>query len=288
MRRMAHVSLHEFIAVYRDDIIRRCRARVAARSAPPPTQAEIEHGVPLFLDQLVTALRAGHRASTEIRGSAVLHGRDLLLQGLTIDQVVRDYGDVCQSITDLAIEMDAPIATEDFRTLNGCLDDAIAGAVTEYARERRDGESAHENQRLGFLTHELRNLTNTAMHTSARRFSLSCISSNYSSETCFLSKVLLEMIRLVWFLNSVFSVRVCCFRRGEENKPKMKINRPGVSLEPVGVVQNQQAANGRRSRNTMELSSDSVNERRRKAPTWSARLRIPECHVCACPRTVAK
>ena len=37
----------------------------------------------------------------------------------------------------------------------------------------------------------------------------------------------------------------------------------------------------------MELLSDSVNERRRKAPTWSERLRIPECHVCACPQTVA-
>lgn len=62
----------------------------------------------------------------------------------------------------------------------------------------------------------------------------------------------------------------------------MKITVRGVSLEPVGDVQNQQAANGRRSKSAMELLSDSVNERRRKAPTWSARLRIPECHVCAC------
>jgi hypothetical protein len=69
---------------------------------------------------------------------------------------------------------------------------------------------------------------------------------------------------------------------------EMKISRPGVSFEPVGEVQNQRAANGRRSRRAMELPSDSVNERRRKAPTWSARLRIPKCHVCACPRTVAQ
>jgi hypothetical protein len=68
----------------------------------------------------------------------------------------------------------------------------------------------------------------------------------------------------------------------------MKINRPGTSLEPVGEVQNQQVANGRRSMIYVELPSVSVIERRRKAPTWSARLRMPECHVCACPRTVAK
>ena len=163
---MAHVSLYEFIGVYREDIIRRCRAKVAKRSAPPPTEAEIDHGVPLFLDQLVEALHLGQLSNPEIGKSAVLHGHDLLLQGFTVAQVVRDYGDVCQSITDLAMEMDAPISTDDFRTLNRCLDDAIAGAVTEYSRERdvtRDGESAHESEHLGFLAHELRNLTNTAL-----------------------------------------------------------------------------------------------------------------------------
>ena len=49
--------LYEFIAVHREEIIRRCRTKVAERSVPPPTEAEIDHGVPLFLDQLVDALR---------------------------------------------------------------------------------------------------------------------------------------------------------------------------------------------------------------------------------------
>jgi signal transduction histidine kinase len=80
---------------------------------------------------------------------------------------VHDYGDVCQAITELAVELAAPISTEDFRILNRCLDDAIAGAVTEYGRERTqsgiDGESARGNERLGFFAHELRNLMNTAL-----------------------------------------------------------------------------------------------------------------------------
>ena len=58
------------------------------------------------------------------------------------------------------------ISTADFRTLNRCLDDAIAGAVTTYGREREqtslDGHTDRENQRVGFLAHELRNLVNTA------------------------------------------------------------------------------------------------------------------------------
>jgi signal transduction histidine kinase len=115
----------------------------------------------------VNALRLGLSSSPEIRGTALQHGHDLLLQGFTVSQVVHDYGDVCQAITELALETNAPISTEDFRTLNQCLDDAIAGAVTEYGREgnqlARDGETARESERLGFLTHELRNLTHTAI-----------------------------------------------------------------------------------------------------------------------------
>jgi signal transduction histidine kinase len=159
--------LHEFVTVNRDEIISRCRAKVASRSIPPPTAAEIDHGVPLFLGQLVDALRLGMSSSPEIGRSAILHGHDLLIRGFSVSQVVHDYGDVCQSITELAMELGAPIGTDDFRLLNSCLDDAMAGAVTQYGRERHqstiDGESARENERLGFLAHELRNLIHTAL-----------------------------------------------------------------------------------------------------------------------------
>src|SRR4029079_10564397 len=157
----------EFIAANRDEIIRRCRAKVAARSMPPPTPVEIDHGVPVFLDQLQNALRFGLSMTSESEGTALQHGQDLLLQGFSVSQVVHDYGDICQSITELAVEMDAPISTEDFRTLNRCLDDAIAGAVTEYGRQRNqsgiDGESARGSERLGFFVHEMRNLISTAI-----------------------------------------------------------------------------------------------------------------------------
>jgi hypothetical protein len=67
----------------------------------------------------------------------------------------------------MAIAAGAPISTEDFRTLNSCLDSAIAGAVTEYGRQQNqsalDQETAHGNERLGFLAHELRNLAHTAV-----------------------------------------------------------------------------------------------------------------------------
>jgi signal transduction histidine kinase len=159
--------LHEFITFNRDEILRRCRAKVATRSVPAPTPAEIEHGVPVFLEQLVDTLRLGLESTPQINESALQHGRDLLRQGFSVSQVVHDYGDVCQSITDLAVETSAPISADDFRTLNRCLDNAIAGAVTEYGRGRNqstlDGENARGTERLGFFAHELGNLVNTGI-----------------------------------------------------------------------------------------------------------------------------
>lgn len=87
--------------------------------------------------------------------------------GYTVDQVVHDYGDLCQAITDLAIERDAPFSIDQFRTLNRCLDNAIADAVTEFSAYREANISRRhadgENERLGILVHELRNALHTVV-----------------------------------------------------------------------------------------------------------------------------
>jgi signal transduction histidine kinase len=103
---------------------------------------------------------------SEIGVAAARHGFELLQHGFTVDQVVHDYGDLCQAITDLAFERGELIGIDEFRTLNRCLDNAIAGAVTEFAHQRdllTTGREAQAlNERLGFLAHELRNLIQTA------------------------------------------------------------------------------------------------------------------------------
>jgi signal transduction histidine kinase len=159
--------LGSFIAAHRDEIIARCRAKVAVRSVPVPNQPDEDYGVPLFLDQLIEALRLGVRSNPEIGESAIQHGRELLRKGFTMSQVVHDYGDVCQSVTEMATEMSDVISSADFCVLNRCLDEAIAGAVTEYGRQRDqstvDVAAARGAGRLEFLAHELRNLLNTAI-----------------------------------------------------------------------------------------------------------------------------
>ena len=126
--------LHAFITLYREEIIRCCREKVAARSVLPASNPDtINDGVPVFLDQLVDVLRSNGRTSTrKIDLSAGQHGLDFFVQGLTVSQVIHGYGDICQSITELAMKTNTPFSTEDFQTLYKCLDDAIAGAVTIY------------------------------------------------------------------------------------------------------------------------------------------------------------
>jgi len=158
--------LDEFIVSHRDAIIATARARVSVRASPKPTDAELASGIPLFLDQLGDSLRmarvspvADHAA---LRESAGRRGAALLHEGMTIGQVVYDYGDICQSITELALELDSPMSGDEFRVLNLCVDESIAGAVTEYARERERAIHTEGTERLGVLAHELRGVLSTA------------------------------------------------------------------------------------------------------------------------------
>ena len=175
--------LHEFLTTNRSDLINRCRLKVARRGAPDATAADLDHGIPSFLDQVIETLQleqtpepgrslrisgpsGGGPAASEIAVTAALHGRELSERGFTVDQVVHDYGDLCQSITDLAAERRVPIEIHEFRTLNRCLDNGIADAVTEYVFQRDSLLESKNvkalNEQLGSLAHELRNLVQTA------------------------------------------------------------------------------------------------------------------------------
>ena len=159
--------LYEFIDLNRDTIISGTRDRVRHRPWPSVAPGEMEDGVPLFLTQLSETLRL--EATTApfspdaIGAAAARHGGDLVRRGFTVSQVVHDYGDICQTITALAVGQRAPISVEEFHTLNRCLDTAIAEAVTEHARVTAAARSAAETERLGHGAHELRGTLTTAI-----------------------------------------------------------------------------------------------------------------------------
>jgi signal transduction histidine kinase len=177
--------MHNFLANNAAALVQRCVEKVAKRPRRHATKTQLRNGIPMFLNQLIRTLEAeqeyGAGAGDSISGisggdsgatvsemgvSAAAHGTALLALGYTVDQVVHDYGDLCQAITDLAVERDAPFSIDEFRTLNRCLDNAIADAVTEFSFQREVSiarqQSADLNERIGFLMHELRNSLSVA------------------------------------------------------------------------------------------------------------------------------
>ena len=176
--------LHQFLSSHREELISRCRLKVAQRQAPCATGRSLDYGISVFLAQLTEILRnesfdcdakstsgpfvaLATPMALGIEMTAASHGNELLLKGFTVDQVVHDYGDLCQAVMELAIELDTPITNREFQSLNKCLDNAIADAVSAFAREHdrviADASEHAMNERLGFLAHEFRNLINTAM-----------------------------------------------------------------------------------------------------------------------------
>lgn len=171
--------LYKFLRENRRALIDRCREKVSLRSDGSASE-ELPHGVTVFLDQLIETLIAEQAANplrsaqisglaggrspapSEISDSATRYGKELIGSGFTIEEVVHNYGDLCQAISDLAVETGTEVRANEFRTLNRCLDNAIATAVTEYIHQRdllaASSQALALNERLGVFAHELRNL----------------------------------------------------------------------------------------------------------------------------------
>jgi hypothetical protein len=160
------MALHHFIAAHRDEIITRCKAKVAARSQPSAGgRTERARGAPVprsggrgpapgrALEPGDRAERRQARPRAPPEGVHGLAGRPRLRRRLPVHhRAGRGEGE--------------PISAADFCTLNRCLDEAIAGAVTEYRRGGISPPWTHGHpgaEHLGFVTHELRNLVNTAI-----------------------------------------------------------------------------------------------------------------------------
>ena len=171
--------LHEFLTSNRTEVITRCKNKATKRFAPSETPAPLDHGVPLFLQQLVETLRLEETppgptvapgptpSGTEIGRVAGLHGAELLRLGYSVDQVVHDYGDVCQSVTELAGEQDTEISAVEFRILNRCLDNAIADAVTSFGHAHQvliNDQAVTLEHRLRIFSDEQKRLVDIAIH----------------------------------------------------------------------------------------------------------------------------
>ena len=98
--------MHKFLANNRDELIARCKAKVAQRPKRAATEVQLSNGVQLFLEQLQRTLEAEEagqstqsmsisgapggdaQSLSEMGASAVVHGKELWELGYTIDSSI--------------------------------------------------------------------------------------------------------------------------------------------------------------------------------------------------------
>lgn len=140
--------LYELVKANRELLLSRSAKLSAENGGHNDLQAASLGHVSVFVDQLIAALRVEHGTPSEsvqssermaspspavqLSESASGHGHELRESNLTIGEVVRNYGSVCQAITGYAVEVNAIIDPAEFKTLNWCLDEAIAQAVIAF------------------------------------------------------------------------------------------------------------------------------------------------------------
>jgi signal transduction histidine kinase len=177
------MTLHQFLINNRQSIIDRSDSRSQARLGTGLEQSLPGAGLSILLTQIIRALLAqGLRppvASTaendadehrfypeDIAEFAAQRGRAMFEAGFTIDEVVRGYGDLCQAIAEISRERDAPFDVNEFKTMNECLDLAIADAVAEFsvARESFVASTITSDLRvqMAFFSDEARGYLRTA------------------------------------------------------------------------------------------------------------------------------
>ena len=156
--------LLEFLKLNRKEILLLTEEKTKALAGLHGASEQLKLGLPLFYEQLIKVLeeRLNSKPPDEMLKAAALHGKEFLRLGYSLSHVVHAYGAMCQAITELATIKDAKISPEDFNILNGCLDVAIASAVSEFQFQSNEKNDEREVKHLGFLAHELRNALSSA------------------------------------------------------------------------------------------------------------------------------
>ena len=143
--------LHQFLASHRESLLEQSAILSGFHTDRSPEQIASLAQIYIFFDQLIATLQSEDTAhipveaptlagkkmpsiESRMSASASVHGSDLRTLGFTIEEVVRNYGGLCQAITSAASDIDEPIHAAEFRTMNRCLDDGIAQAVTSFSR----------------------------------------------------------------------------------------------------------------------------------------------------------
>src|ERR1041384_1166671 len=156
-------NLHDVLASRRNEVMQRWLEEVQGTLHPAsmPRVELIDH-LPAFLSQVVATLQRRESAADGL-DAAEDHGVQRLALGFSLDQVVREYGAMRTAIFAVAADAGVEIGAHDYEVIFDCVINGIAGAVSEYSRQRDAERQRQATEHFAFIAHELRNPLSSAV-----------------------------------------------------------------------------------------------------------------------------
>lgn len=155
-------QLHELLTYRKSEVMQRWLDEVRGTLHPESMpRVELVDHLPSFLDQLVLKLRNRHTAeAVEVTED---HGAQRLALGFSLDSVVREYGAMRVAIVAVAKSAGITISSHEYEVVFDTVVSAIAGAVSEYSRQRDAEMQRQATEHFAFVAHELRNPLSSAL-----------------------------------------------------------------------------------------------------------------------------
>lgn len=124
-------------------------------------RVELVDHLPEFVDNIVHSLRRAE--ALDEPETAEQHGSQRLSLGFSLDSVVREYGAMRTAIMAVARSAGIELTARDYEVVFDCVINGIAGAVSEYSRQRDAEMQRQATEHFAFVAHELRNPLSSTM-----------------------------------------------------------------------------------------------------------------------------
>jgi signal transduction histidine kinase len=155
------MKLHEFMKNNRAELLRLVVLQLK-RDAPDRPEEELAADLGRFIDEVADAVRtrdergdgAARQSSPSVYAARLGHER--YQKGYPIGQTAKTLSALSVAVGELGGRESLAFAADEYRNFNETIDEAVATAIEQYAKDERDQHSVTSRQ-LGFVAHEFRN-----------------------------------------------------------------------------------------------------------------------------------
>ncbi len=149
-------SLHEVLSSRQSEVMQRWLDEVRGTLHPESMpRVELVDHLPDFVAQVIDALQFEDEGAQVV--AAEEHGGQRLALGFSLDSVVREYGAMRTAILSVGQAGGASVTPRELEVIFNCVSNGIAGAVSEYSRQRDAEMHRQTTEHFAFIAHELRN-----------------------------------------------------------------------------------------------------------------------------------